>query len=101
MFPISSTIYALRAPSCLTIFISCVRLKTIYPHTVLIRYFTIIRLRNRYWVYRQWVPSDLDHARRTKKFDENFTGLSYFEFLPALRFSAISAAFRGKTISVV
>lgn len=30
-----------------------------------------------------------------------FTGLFYFELLPALRFSAISAAFRGKTISVV
>lgn len=30
-----------------------------------------------------------------------FTGLFYFELLPALRFSVISAAFRGKTISVM
>jgi len=36
----------------LTVLISNVRLKTVYPQTVLIRYLTIVRLGNRYWVHR-------------------------------------------------
>ncbi|ELU71341.1 hypothetical protein PNI0008_01635 [Streptococcus pneumoniae PNI0008] len=37
----------------LTILISSVRLKTVYPQTILIRYLTIVRLGNRYLTRRE------------------------------------------------
>ncbi|MCA7025480.1 hypothetical protein K9F17_16470, partial [Stenotrophomonas acidaminiphila] len=48
--PVRRATISLSLP--LTILISSVRLKTVYPQTVLIRYLTIVRLGNRYWVHR-------------------------------------------------
>jgi len=48
--PVRKATISLSLP--LTVLISNVRLKTVYPQTVLIRYLMIVRLGNRYWVHR-------------------------------------------------
>ena len=76
----------------LTILISSVRLKTIYPLTLLIHYLSIVRLGNHYQVHRSGCPrrtytSDARHARRTsqKKLGKNSIGRENKVNLPTIK----------------